>query len=77
MDKKIKLIWEFYGADAADTAKHHAIHLKEFGEKNEVNVYDCGTKEHDQFAEAYMVVNESNMIEIRDSLRPKRGEWVD
>lgn len=71
------MIWEFYGPDAVNTAKHHAIHLEEFGKKNEVILYDCGIKEHDQFAEAYLIVNESNMIELRDRLKPKRGEWVD
>lgn len=77
MNRKIKLVWEFYGADAADTAKHHALHLKEFSKQNDLTLYDCGSKEYSQLAEAYMVVDESNMIELRDRLKPKRGEWVD
>ena len=30
MDRKIKLLWDFRGEDAKETAKHHTIHLKEF-----------------------------------------------
>lgn len=34
MTKKIKLLWDFKGPDpdAKETAKHQAIHLKEFAE---------------------------------------------
>ena len=32
MSRKIKLLWDFRGEDAAETAKHHTIHLKEFAE---------------------------------------------
>ena len=77
MSRKIKLIWDFYGADAVETAKHHVVHLKEFGEKNKINVHDCDIEEQEQSAMAFMIVDEINMIAIRDSLRPKRGQWVD
>src|SRR5690606_1132164 len=30
MEKKLKLIWDFFGPDAKKTAEHHEIHLKEF-----------------------------------------------
>ena len=32
MSRKIKLLWDFRGEDAAATAKHHTVHLKEFAE---------------------------------------------
>ena len=30
LERKIKLLWDFRGPDALETAKHHTIHLKEF-----------------------------------------------
>ena len=73
----MKLIWDFYGNDAVETAKHHAIHLKEFGEKNKINMHACDIEEQEQSATAFMIIDEKDMIAIRDSLRPKRGQWVD
>ena len=33
MSRKIKLLWDFRGPDAKETAKHHTIHLKDFATK--------------------------------------------
>ena len=74
-DKKIKLIWDFRGTSARETALHHEIHLKEYilAEKLELNL--TGHKElSDLHSIAYMVVNEKKMIQVRDALRPHRGE---
>ena len=43
MEKKAKLIWEFFGEDGLETAKHHAIHLEEFAQKENTN-YNITTK---------------------------------
>ena len=32
LERQIKLIWDFKGPDALETAKHHCIHLKEFAQ---------------------------------------------
>ena len=77
MSKRIKLIWDFYGEDALNTAKHHAIHVKEFADKNQYTFHECGVEEHDQVVSAYLTVDEDKMIEIRDVLKPKRGQWAD
>ncbi len=77
MSRKIKLIWDFYGEAGLNTAKHHVIHLKEFAEKKQYELHDCGVEEQDQFVSAYLIVNEEKMIELRDVLKPKRGQWVD
>ena len=77
MDKKIKLIWDFFGEDALKTAEHHATHLKEFATKESIQLFDYGTEEHNKSAVAYMVVEEKNMITVRDALKPKRGQWVE
>lgn len=76
-DKKLKLIWDFFGGEGLKTAKHHAIHLKEFCQKEKITFYACGSEQQEQHAEAYLVVDEEQMIPLRDALRPKRGEWVD
>jgi|LSQX01.1.fsa_nt_gb hypothetical protein len=76
MEKKLKLIWDFRGPDAQKTAEHHEIHLKEFIKaenlKNEITGVEIIS---DLYAVAFLVVNESEMISVRDRLRPHRGEW--
>ncbi|WP_396166383.1 hypothetical protein [Flavobacterium sp.] len=72
--KKIKLIWDFRGSDAAKIAEHHEIHLKEYInlEKKSLNItgYEIINELH---AIAFMVVLEDNMIAVRDALKPHRG----
>lgn len=73
--RKIKLIWDFRGPDAARTAEHHEIHLKEYIaiEKLPLNItgFDSLSEMH---AIAYMVVTDEHMIPVRDALKPHRGE---
>lgn len=75
MDRKIKLIWDFYGGHAKGTADHHSIHLGEYAQREKISTHGYGTE---QLAEnhviAYMVVDEKDMIPVRDSLRPQRAE---
>lgn len=75
MERKIKLIWDFRGEVASKTAEHHKIHLKEFiaAEKNAMNItgFERLSELH---AIAYMVINEQDMIKIRDILKPHRAE---
>lgn len=78
MSRKVKLIWEFFGEDAEATANHHAIHLREYSEKQQLESFGIGTEKlADSSFIAYLKVSEENMITVRDSLRPKRGEWVE
>ena len=73
--RKIKLIWDFRGPASAKTAAHHEIHLKEYiaGEKLPLNITGFETY-GDMHAIAFMVVTDENMIAVRDSLKPHRGE---
>lgn len=75
MNRKIKLIWDFRGPEAFKTAEHHEIHLKEFItiEKTELNITGH-QRLNDVHSIAYMVVNESEMMVVRDALKPHRGE---
>lgn len=73
--RKIKLIWDFRGPDAARTAEHHEIHLKEYIaiEKLPLNITGFNTLS-EMHAIAYMVVTDEHMIPVRDALKPHRGE---
>lgn len=75
MQKRIKLIWDFRGPAAEKTAEHHEQHLKEFIRMEKTALDITG---HQHFNEvhsaAYMVVNEDELISVRDALKPHRGE---
>ena len=75
MSRKIKLIWDFRGESSAKTAEHHEIHLKEYIAIQKLEINITGFKIiSEMHAIAYMVVNEENMIKVRDALKPHRGE---
>jgi hypothetical protein len=78
MERRIKLIWDFKGPDALETAKHHCIHLKEFSQLENLNYHEV---DHNQLNEMYTIafitVDESNMKIFRDALKPHRGELAD
>lgn len=75
MERQIKLIWDMHGQHAKGTAEHHAIHLKEFAERERIQTMGVGTEDlSDMHSMAYMVVEEKDMITVRDALRPQRAE---
>lgn len=73
--KYLKLIWDFKGPDAQLTANHHLIHLKEYVNLNEIN---CPESDVENLAInhtiAYIVVEETDMPQVRDRLKPHRGQ---
>jgi hypothetical protein len=73
--RQIKLIWDFRGPVATKTAEHHEIHLKEYIaiEKLCINITGFEIK-NELHAIAFMVVTDENMIQVRDALKPHRGE---
>ena len=75
--RSIKLIWEFYGEDAKANAEHHAKHLKEYSERVSLGFSKTGIEDKNSLFIAYLIVKEDKMIQVRDALRPKRGEWVE
>ena len=78
MDRKIKLLWDFRGEDAKETAKHHTIHLKEFATLEKLAFHEIGVLEvNPMFAAAFIIIDESTMKIYRDALKPHRGEIVD
>ncbi|UXX79019.1 hypothetical protein N7E81_16820 [Reichenbachiella carrageenanivorans] len=75
MERKIKMIWDMHGQYAKGTAEHHAIHLKEFAERESIKTMGIGTEDMtDMHSIAYMIIEEKDMIAVRDALRPQRAE---
>jgi hypothetical protein len=75
MSRQIKLIWDFRGEVAAKTAEHHEIHLKEYIAMEQLPIGITGFEiKNELHAIAYMVVTDEHMIQVRDALKPHRGE---
>ncbi|SDR07874.1 hypothetical protein [Flagellimonas zhangzhouensis] len=75
LDRKIKIIWDFRGPGAAKTAEHYKIHLEEFVVIEELK-FDLSGVEHfgPTHSIAYLVVAEFELKEIREILKPHRGQ---
>ncbi len=72
--RKLKLIWDFRGPVSQKTAEHHLIHLKEYISINTLDISITGIETlSDMHSLAYLVVDESEMKLIRDTLKPHRG----
>ncbi|MEQ8323079.1 MAG: hypothetical protein RIC15_06710 [Vicingaceae bacterium] len=77
MGEKIKLIWDFRGQEAEHFARHHAIHLREYAEKNSLKFNETGSEElTPNHHIAFLVVHQDEMISVRDHLKPHRGQQV-
>lgn len=75
MNRKIKLLWDFRGPDAKETAKHHTIHLKEFSTLENLNFDEINIRESNpMLVSAFIIVDEKDMKTYRDALKPHRGE---
>ena len=75
MERQIKLIWDFRGEAAAKTAEHHLVHLKEYIATEKLPLENTGFEViNEMYAIAYIVVTDLHMIQIRDILKPHRGE---
>lgn len=75
MSRKIKLLWDFRGEDAKETAKHHVIHLREFATLENLTFHEINIKEKNpMLVSAFIIVDEKDMKIYRDALKPHRGE---
>ena len=73
-----KLVWSFSGDGALKTAEHHLIHLKEYCQKEKVEVLEYGTEQQNDFsALSFMIVNEDLVASLRVGLKPHQGFLVD
>jgi len=76
--RKLKLIWDFRGPSASKTAEHHEKHLKEYINQKKLVGLDTGFNSiNDMHSIAFMIVSESQMKPIRDSLKPHRGQFCE
>jgi len=75
MEERVKLIWDFRGPNAEHTAAHHAIHLGEFttteGIPHTLHGSQMLTEMHHI---AYLVVEKKWMNDLRERLKPTRGQ---
>jgi hypothetical protein len=75
MSRQIKLIWDFRGPASGKTAEHHEIHLKEYISIEKLPITLTGFEiKNEMHAIAFMVVTDEHMIQVRDILKPHRGE---
>jgi len=71
---KAKLVWSFSGEGALKTAEHHLIHLKEYSDKEKVEVLEFGIEQQTEFtAIAFIIVARDLVDELRQSLKPHKG----
>lgn len=74
-ERKLKLIWDFKGPDANTTARHHAVHLREFVQMNKLSMDIVDVEELSPVHSiAYLVVTNAEMPPVRDALKPHRGQ---
>ena len=73
--RQLKLIWDFRGPHALKTAEHHEIHLKEYIENENLDIVITGFSAiNNMHAIAFLVVDETEMKPLRDTLKPHRGQ---
>ena len=78
MAERVKLIWDFRGPNAQHIAIHHAKHLSEFAEMENLKNTFTGNEEITQMHHtAYMVVEKGMMDTLRQTLKPTRGQIYD
>ena len=76
--KKIKLIWQFSGADALKIADHYLVHLDEYISREEFGVIDKGIKLINEFSSiSYIIVDKSIVEKLRIALKPHKGLIVE
>ena len=75
LDRKVKLIWDFRGSGAAKIAEHYQKHLEEFIIIEEL-IFDITGVEHfsPTHSTTFLVVAEFELHEVKDILKPHRGE---
>ena len=72
---RVKLIWDFRGPNASHIAVHHAKHLKEFADSEEIKNYISGNEQlTDMHYIAFLVVEKHLMNDLRERLKPNRGQ---
>lgn len=74
---KIKLVWEFFGNDAEQYAKHHNIHLEEFIQLRNEELISGFEVLNENLSIAYLIVPKDRMKEFKDLLKPHKGFLIE
>ena len=78
MEKRIKVIWDFRGPAAEKTAIHYELHLKEYLKLHGLTDFGSGIDQKSPVHTiAFMVVESSALEQVKQDLKPHRGEWMD
>lgn len=73
--ERIKLIWDFRGPNAQQTAEHHVIHLREFVISENLQHTICEVEPISELHHiAFLVVEKKLMNDLRERLNPPRGQ---
>ena len=73
-----KLVWSFSGEGALKTAEHHLSHLKEYCQREKVEVLEYGMQQQNDFsALSFMIVDKDLAASLRVSLKSHQGFLVD
>ena len=72
---RVKMIWDFRGPNAVQIAEHHKTHLQEFARLEAIEDCILGTESvSDMHHIVYMVVDEPLVSDLRQRLKPNRGQ---
>ena len=73
--ERVKLIWDFRGANAISIAEHHAKHLAEFAKIEKLEHCMSGVERlSESHHTAFLVVEKTWMNTLRERLKPHRGQ---
>lgn len=77
MERKLRLLWDFRGEDAKETAIHHTKHLQEFATLEKLKYHSIDIRESNpMLCSAFIIINEKDLKIYRDALKPHRGEII-
>tara|TARA_B100000795_G_C22804363_1_gene443891 strand:- start:4866 stop:5096 length:231 start_codon:yes stop_codon:yes gene_type:complete len=75
--ERIKLIWDFRSIDAEKIATHHVKHLQQYITAKDLQKSTASEQKiSDAYWTAFIETDKSNMIQLRDDLKPHRGEII-
>ena len=71
---KLRFVWEFFGPESNQLAKHHHTHLNEFFAKENISNINTGVEqESSNLSCSYVVIDDSYLELIKSSLKPHKA----
>ena len=72
----LRFHWDFFGADAKQTAEHFLEKIVAFCDREGIRDYKHWVRVQQIRSIAILECDEKHLVIVRDKLRPKRGERV-